>query len=192
MHLHYKNYLISVVLLIVIILLAPINSSAQSQPAFSEYEVKSAFILNIVKFIDWPAELPGSGGKTFNIYALGNDPMCETLDNLSGKFAKGKTVSVKRVNSLRGLKDPDIIFVCRSEKNHIGDIMRFLENKSVLTIGDTDGYARKGIIINFYMEMQKVRFEINVEAARQAKLRISSRLLNLSRIVHDMPPGEHR
>jgi hypothetical protein len=60
----------------------------------------------------------------------------------------------------------------------------------VLTVGDSDGYAARGVIANFYLEENRVRFEINREAAVRARLGISSQLLKLARIVRE--PGGAR
>jgi hypothetical protein len=67
--------------------------------------------------------------------------------------------------------------------------MRSLEGASILTIGDTAGFARQGVIINFYLENRKVRFEINAAAARRAGLTISSKLLKLAGAVYGAAPA---
>jgi hypothetical protein len=79
-----------------------------------------------------------------------------------------------------------ILFISSYEKRHIQEILKSIKGLNILTIGDTDGFARKGIVINFYTEGQKIRFEINLDAAKRANLTISSRLLSLARIVRDM------
>jgi hypothetical protein len=53
----------------------------------------------------------------------------------------------------------------------------------ILTIGDAPGFAKRGGIINFTLEENRVRFEVNVEAAKNAVLTISSRLLALAKIT---------
>jgi len=182
-----KNHRIFVALILTFTLSIPINLVAQPQKTYSEYEVKIAFILNFLKFIEWPHDSTEKERKTFNFYVIGYGPLCEALEALDGKNVKGKTIIVKKIKKIIEISEPDVVFVGQSEQNHIRDIVNVLKNRSVLTIGDTEGYAKNGIMINLYMEMRKVRFEINVDAATKAKLRISSRLLSLSRIIDHTP-----
>ena len=70
-----------------------------------------------------------------------------------------------------------------SERARLGQILENVRGQSILTIGDTDGFAQLGGIVNFVLEDGKVRFEINPESAGRARLRISSRLLTLARII---------
>jgi hypothetical protein len=105
---------------------------------------------------------------------------------LQGKQVRGRIININRTNSAKGLTNCHILFIGSSEKWHIQEILRIIKGLNILTIGDTDGFAQKGIIINFYTEEQKVRFEINLDAAKRANLTISSRLLSLAKIVRDM------
>jgi hypothetical protein len=152
-------------------------------PKFEEYEVKAAFIYNFIKFIEWPDELTKKQSSPLNIYVLGHNPFGEALAAIQGTQVRGRTINVNRTNSVKGLTDCHILFISSSETWHIPEILRSIKNLNILTIGDTAGFAGKGIIINFYTEEEKVRFEINLDAAKQANLTISSRLLTLSRVV---------
>ena len=81
------------------------------------------------------------------------------------------------------LKDCDILFVGSSEAAHLEEVLRSLRGLPILTIGEMPGFAKRGGIINFMLEDNKVRFEVNVDAAKQADMNISSRLLALAKIV---------
>ena len=48
-----------------------------------------------------------------------------------------------------------------------------------------EGFAQAGGIINFVVIDRNISFEINADAAKQSKLRISSKLLNLAEIIED-------
>jgi hypothetical protein len=76
-----------------------------------------------------------------------------------------------------------VLFIAASESGNLDRILGSIGNNSVLTIGDSPGYAEQGVMVNFYLEENKVRFEINREAAARARLGISSQLLKLARIV---------
>jgi hypothetical protein len=121
-----------------------------------------------------------------NLYVLGDNPFGESITAIHGKHFRGKVININRINTLKNLTDCHILFISSSEKWHITEILRSIKGMDILTIGDTDGFAQKGVIINFYTEEQRVRFEINLDAAKRANLTISSRLLSLSRVVRDM------
>ncbi len=148
----------------------------------SEYQVKAAFIYNIAKFVDWPQ---GIDTKTARICIIGSDPFGDNMNALQGKPIDGRLISVTNLDSSADLKSCQILFVSSSESGNLDGILRTLSGSSVLTIGDTGGYAQRGVVVNFYLESQKVRFEINIDAAKRAKLNISSQLLKLARIVRD-------
>ena len=77
-----------------------------------------------------------------------------------------------------------VLFIAVSESGNIRQILDGIEGSTVLTIGDTEGYAEQGVMVNFYLEDNMVRIEINIDAARRAGLNISSQLLKLARIVN--------
>jgi hypothetical protein len=171
-------------------LYSPLGLHSQTVQEPGEYFVKAAFIYNFIKFIEWPAKSTDPTLKTFNIYILGDDPSAGAFESLNGKNAKGKTIYVKKVFSVNSLKDPHIIFVSQSEKYRIHRIVSLLKGIDVITVGDTVGYANKGVMINFFLENNKVRFEINIDMFKQKNMQVSSKLLSLAKIVSGKTPKE--
>jgi hypothetical protein len=118
---------------------------------------------------------------------LGDDPFGATLDRIvADKKINGRGFAVKRLKWSKDLKDLrvcNILFVSSSEKEHIDSVVDSVKWLPILTIGDAPGFAKRGGIINFTLEENKVRFEVNVEAAKNAVLTISSRLLALAKIT---------
>lgn len=147
----------------------------------SEYDVKAAFLYNFPKFIELP------GDTTVTLCIIGDDPFEDAINALEGSMTAGKRLVVKRVSSVEAIPACQILFISSSEHNQLEPIMKYSRTKQMLTVGDTPGYVQQGVVINFYMENNKVKIEINVDAAEQRKLKISSRLLSLARIVHDRP-----
>lgn len=143
-----------------------------------EYQVKAAFIYNFAKFIDWPS---GSDGMTLCL--LGEDPFDRDIDIIRGKPVKGRALAVKRIKAVQEAAGCKILFISPAMKAGVTQIVAELKGSHVLTIGDTEGFAQQGVIINFYLEGENVRFEINIEAAKHAGIQISSNLLKLARIV---------
>lgn len=149
----------------------------------TEYEVKAAFIHNIAKFVDWPA-----APRTFGISRLcllGHEPFGKALDALQGKPVSGTIWDIAPVDYGANLKECRVLFISASESGNLGRILESVRRSPVLTVGDSDGYAERGVMVNFYLEANKVRFEINHEAAKRAGLGISSQLLKVARIVGD-------
>jgi hypothetical protein len=143
-----------------------------------EYEIKAAYLYNFIKYVDWP-----SSGDTITIGVLGYDPFGTALAPLNGKTVKGRRLLIKHLDSVRDAQQCHIIFVSSSEKQRLQEIFESLKSARVLTVGETQGFADGGGIINFIEENNKIRFEINAEAARRTGLNISSELLKLARLV---------
>jgi hypothetical protein len=161
----------------------------------SEYLIKAGFIYNFAKFVEWPSTSFAQPDSPIVIGILGTDPFGGIIDRIVGdKKISGRGFVVKRLKwakDFKDLKDCNILFVSSSEKEHMDDVIRMLRWLPILTIGETPGFAERGGIIRFTLEDNRVRLEANVEAARQANLTISSRLLTLARIIQQ-PPAEAR
>jgi len=156
-------------------------------PDSSEYLIKAGFIYNFAKLVEWPTSAFPQPDSPIVIGILGDDPFGATLDRIvTDKKINGRGIAVKRLKwgrDVKDLRDCNILFISSSEKEHLDSVVDAMKWLPVLTIGDAPGFARRGGIINFTLEDNKVRFEVNVEAAKHADLTISSRLLTLARIV---------
>jgi uncharacterized protein DUF4154 len=141
---------------------------AQPEPTL-EYQVKAAFLYQFLNFVEWPATAPGIADGMI-IGVLGETALTSALQPLRGP---------------RDLAAVHVLFVAGSEKERLSGILRTIRGASILTIGEVDGFTRLGGVINFVIVDGKVAFEINVRAAEEARLRISSKLLRLARIVED-------
>jgi len=172
---------VSIALILATFLCGP-NASAESIQN-KEYLIKAAFLYNFVKFVDWPPESFKNDADTINLYILGNDPFGEALDTIRDKTVKGRRLAVKRVQRVEELEDPHLLFISSSERRRTKQILQSLRNTPVLTIGEMERFGQMGGIINFITVEDKVQFEINSEQAQQQKLKISSQLLKLARIV---------
>lgn len=160
--------------------LAQVADSADS----SEYLIKAGFIYNFANLMQWPANTFSNPDSPIVVGILGADTSGGILDEvLAGKKVNGRSFSVKHLKRGMDLKGCNIVFVSASESAHLDEIFRLLKNLPILTIGETPSFAERGGIINFILINDKVRFEVNVEAAKQADISISSRLLALAKIV---------
>jgi hypothetical protein len=161
--------------------LAALRCQAAMAAPPTEYEVKAAFIHNIAKFVEWPA-VPSSV-RSARLCVLGQNPFGEALEALQGKPVGRLNWEIVQADGSASLKECRVLFISASERSNLGRILESIASHPVLTIGDSEGYAEQGVMVNFYPEQNKVRFEINLAAATGAGLKISSQLLKLARIV---------
>jgi hypothetical protein len=156
--------------------------SAQEQKA-GEYQVKALFIYNFINFVDWPAGSSFDSSPTVNVCVIGEDPFGEALNDIRSETVKGKRLAIRFYRSYDEPEGCHLLFIPASEKNHMGRILRSISDKSVLTVADTEESVRQGAVIGFFIEQKRVRFAVNLEAARRAGLKISAKLLKLAKII---------
>jgi hypothetical protein len=156
---------------------------AQAQVS-GEYDVKAAFLYNFAKFVEWPAQVYKTPSDPIVICVLGENPFGRALeDAVMGKSVEGRKLVVRQVHDGKQSGDCQILFICASEKKHWRSILEEVKTSGILTVGETEEFTASGGVISFKLEDGKVRFLINTDAAEQAKLRISSKLLSLAQIV---------
>jgi hypothetical protein len=166
---------------------APWLARAESR----EYQIKAAFLVNFMQFVTWPTNTFASEDAPFCVGVLGNDPFGPALDRtVQGEIVNHHKIIVKRWQRIEDCKDCQMVFVCRSEEKNLPGILTALDSGPVLTVSEMRGFARRGGIINFYLEGNKVRFEINPLVARRSKLKISAQLLSLGKIVESEEGGK--
>lgn len=161
------------------------------QPKVSEYQVKAVYLYNFGRFVQWPPNAPAAKGDSFSICILGQDPFGQTLDStLAGETLDDKPVAVKRISSPRDAGNCRILFISSTEESHLKEILAALDESCVLTVSDMPAFSRRGGMIQFVLEGDKVRFEINLTKAETAKLTLSSELLKVATTVtRNAQPG---
>jgi hypothetical protein len=151
-----------------------------------EHDVKAAFIFNFAKYVDWPSGSFERAESPFVIGIVGADPFEGALDRtVAGKTVNGHPFTVRRVRWGAEMRSCHILFVCASEKDRVSQLAATLQGAPVFSVGESAGFASHGGVAGFFVEQGRVRFEINPDAAKRARLVVSSRLLALARIVTD-------
>jgi hypothetical protein len=164
-------------------------AEAQSKAA-SEYEVKAAFLYNFAKFVEWPESSFADAQSPLTICILGTDPFGHTLDDaLEGKMIGNRRVKLERLKDPALVRQCHIAFVGSAEARHLPEIESRLRGANVLLVGESDGFAEGGGVLQFIIEDSHLRFVINANAAQRADLKLSAKLLALAKIVHDPPGG---
>ena len=147
----------------------------------SEYQMKAAYLYNFAKFVDWSAKVLPAANSPIVIGVLGEDPFDGVLDStVQNKKIDGHPLTVQRFKSAAEAKTCQVLFISSSEKKQWPEIAATLDGSSVLTVGENwDHFTEQGGMINLFMEGKKVFFDINNETAKNAGLKISSKLLIL-------------
>jgi hypothetical protein len=155
-----------------------------------EYPVKLAFLYNFAKFVEWPADSYSSPGAPLSICIVGHDPFGSDIEGeLQTRKAWGHPVRVLALGPAETLSACHMVFIPITEKDQAGKVVRSLKGSSTLTVGETEGFAAMGGVINLTVEKSEVHFEVNRLAADGAHLKISAKLLSLAKIVTEQNPG---
>jgi hypothetical protein len=110
-------------------------------------------------------------------------------ESVNGKSIGNRRLQVKHVKELEQIAGCQVLFIAAGEKKRHGEELAMASKRPVLTVGETDGFATEGGIIGFCREQNKIRFEINLDAAGKAQLKISAKLLSLAKTVIGSPRG---
>jgi hypothetical protein len=158
------------------------------QHSIAEYQVKAAFLFNFAKFVQWPVGTFQSSNDPIAICVLGQDPFGGSLEAIvAGRAIEGRFLIVRFLSSIKEVAGCQVLFISSAENKRAPPMLAEIKTLGLLTIGESDGACKDGVIINFKLDGGKVRFEINVQTAERENLRISSRLLNLAHIVESNP-----
>lgn len=197
-------------MLINLMIFPPLSAMAGKQDKNTkvnpEYEIKATFLLNFAKFVEWPADIADSNSPV-RIGIVGDDPFGDLLALVQKK--QKQNVTIEHFKSYKALEqtgndeaEPDaaiepvkrchLIFICSSEKDKLSDIISLVQNNSILTVGESEGLLEAGGIIQFLTIDKKVRFNINLTAAKKSRLTISSQLLRLATTVIEEKPEKKK
>ena len=147
----------------------------------SEYEIKAAFIYQIARLVEWPPER--ADGIAPRLCVLGGNPFGAALESVRGKPVNGRGIDVALLGAGADTRECALLFIATPAEKSLDRIVALSRGAGLLTLGDTEGFGQRGVMINFFLESGKVRFEINLDAARQGNLKIRSKLLSLAKIV---------
>lgn len=173
-----------------VLLIFAVSAFPQQPPSATEYQVKAAFLYNFAKFVEWPGDSFPSSSAPIQVCILGRDDFGQELQLITqDKVINGRRIEIDHVLTLNRARDCQVLFIGSSERSRTREILASVQGRTVLTISDEPGFAAAGGVINFILENSRVRFEINLTAAYQAHLKISSKLLALAKLVHSDRPG---
>ncbi len=162
--------------------LLPLSISAEGFVS-REYRIKVGLIYNLIQFIEFPDETTDNNTRPFVIGIAGKDPFGKEMAVIDGKIVNNRKLEIRYFPEGQNLANCQVLFINVTEKEQLESILDNVEKASVLTISDIEGFAHSGGMINFIKINNKIRFEVNLEKARQAGLKISSHFLKLASII---------
>jgi hypothetical protein len=168
------------------ILLAMLSATTRlpAQTAKGEYEVKAAFLLHFAQFVEWPPDSFKDATSPFTYCTIGDDPFHGALEQIvQGKNVGNRPLIVQHLKPRDDFAGCHILFIASEDKRRLAEALASAAGHPVLTVGESEHFARDGGIIGFLLENNKVRFDVNVQSAARGKLKISSRLLLLAKTV---------
>ncbi|HUL09995.1 MAG TPA: YfiR family protein [Candidatus Acidoferrum sp.] len=148
----------------------------------NEQLLKVAFIYNFAKFTTWPDSVFADAKAPITFCVVGKHEFGNAFDSVQGKSVGGRTVVVKYLSAYRDKDDCQVVYVAPSEKARLPKIVSTSKEVHALTVSDLDGFGEScGIIRMVRGADDRIGFEINVKAAEESGLKLSSKLLNLAK-----------
>jgi len=163
-----------------------IGFQAQGQPISTslEQKVKAAYLFNFTKYVEWPPKAFSRAADPILIGVLGVDPLGPLLEETIGdRQVGGRKVQIKRSRKAQDLRSCHMVLISSSERSRLAEIFRELGGTFALTVSDIPQFSGNSGMITFVLENETVRFDINLENAQRAGLKINARLLNTARNV---------
>jgi len=155
---------------------------AQNPP--DEADVKAAFVYNFLKFVEWPADTSRGPLDAFVVLIIGSGATADATERfLESKLLGERPILVRRIRWDQSLRGVEAAFVAEPDAKKLRHVLDAAAAAGVLTIGEGEGFASHGGVIGLLVEDRKVRFDIDTDAAEAAGLRVSSKLLALTRVV---------
>ncbi|WP_085317097.1 YfiR family protein [Derxia lacustris] len=147
--------------------------------AASEAEVKAGYLANFLAFTEWP-----EGGGPLRLCLLGDASLASAVDRLDGRLVNGRAIQLLRLSEPVGLDRCKVVFIGQGARASLGNVLDALGGLPILTVADSDGFARRGVMINMVLTADRVAFEVNRAALAHNGLAVSARLLQLAREVY--------
>lgn len=173
-------------IMICVVAFAGVRAHAQTLYGL-EYKVKAGFIYNFAKFIEWTEANTGHDPNCILIGIIPDTPETDVFFSLRDKSVGGKRIEVKKFKDVRdkGVEQCHIIFFDSKDETCIRESLLIVKYRSVLTVGHMEGFIHAGGIINFFTEEGRLRFEVNLNAAKRARIKLGSQILMSAEIIRE-------
>ena len=144
----------------------------------SESQLKAAYLVNFLKYVEWPASR-----STINICLFGRDSLGPYLAGYEGRQIAGRELRIRKVSSPEQLTDCQELFIPETEEARVGAVLRWVDRQAILTVSDVETFTRDGGAIALIRTDSRLQFDVNHEAIGRAGLKASSQMLRLARQI---------
>ncbi len=156
-------------------------------PAIAQYDenvVKAAYIERITRFIEWPSGESLAAGDQFVIGVYNEDELYNTLiEVFNKKLIKEHIVKIISIKSPEQIKGCNLCYISQKGKPVINSILAIANSDGVLLFSGSEGFCKAGVHINFYIEDEKLKFEINEKSLISGGFKVSYLLMQNTRII---------
>jgi len=174
---------IVVELLSVIICLALLSSPVESRAdagVSEEYQIKAAYLYNLIKFIQWPVDQANL--LVTKICVVGSNPFLTQLENLTSRTANGRPIEILYKPAMKRIEDCNILFIPKNFSDS-KKLLHYITEKPILTVGEKPSFLEQGGIVSLVVASNKVQLHINQSRAKSVGFEISGNLLEVAKIV---------
>jgi hypothetical protein len=154
------------------------------EPMPSEYQVKAAFLINFPKYVDWPAEAFAQTNSPVVLAVPGDTRVAEEIQKaIAGRTVNGREIVLRRLASGEESGACHILFISAAEQQRSPNLLATVKDAGVLTVGESDNFLESGGIINLARRDQRIALEVNLTAAGNSRIKISSKLLSVASVL---------
>lgn len=151
---------------------------------FKDYEVKAGFLNNFTKYVEWPTNRFHAPNAPFIVAVAGNSPCKAELELIAReRNPQGRGLIIKTVTTPEAAQEAHVLFISASEDSRMKEWLNAVQGRSVLTVGESELFGKQGGMILFLLEGEKIRFELNMDQATAAGLRVSAQLQKVAKSV---------
>lgn len=160
----------------------PLSAATPMQAkAKPDYEVIAGFLKAFAVFSRWPKDASPNDGENFTIGTFEkNDVITFFSKSTEGKTIKGKKIKVVFLEDYEEIKQCHLLYIPKTSSKKLGEILETAKGEPILTIADEKGYEKKGVMICIFKVERNLKFNVNLKAAQDSGLLLSSKLLKLA------------
>jgi len=174
---------VAVILTTLLFLQGLFSTPAQGQTP--EFRIKAGLIERFTRFIEWPGDsIRQDTSLPFNILVLGKNPFGNELNQLlANTKIQGRKVAIYYAPKPDTRRFYHLVFISSNLSKSLPEILENFRNQPVVTVSDAIGFGTRGVLINLYLDQNRIRFEINQKVLEHTGLKISHHLLSMAKIL---------
>lgn len=162
---------------------------SEAEDFAKEYVVKAAISLNLARFTEWPDNVLDANGQTVTLCVMGNQNALQAFAQMEKKPLGKRSIHVVAIDKPANAKPCHIIYVSELERGLLLKLLGIIAGEPKLSIGEQDDFLDLGGLVNLETLDGKINIKVNLDAVTKSGIKISSRVLALTTIVHGNSTG---